>query len=58
MQEAEPRWLNYEFEQAQVKIDLENGILESLVTEVINELTKVEEAKRENIDDHPLMRQN
>jgi len=35
MIETEPRWLNYEFEQAQVKMDLSDNILEILVTECI-----------------------
>lgn len=35
MVETEPRWLNYEFEQAQVKIDVGDMILEMLVTETI-----------------------
>ena len=36
MIENEPRWLNYEFEEAQVKIDIGDMILEQLVTETIN----------------------
>jgi hypothetical protein len=35
MVETEPRWLNYEFEQAQVKIDIGDMILEMLVTETV-----------------------
>lgn len=35
MIENEPRWLNYEFEDAQVKIDIGDMILEQLVTETI-----------------------
>lgn len=35
MIENEPKWLNYEFEQAQVKIDIGDMILELLVTETI-----------------------
>ena len=36
MIETEPKWLNYEFEQAQAKIDLGDMILEVLVTEAID----------------------
>ncbi len=35
MIETEPKWLNYEFEEAQVKIDIGDMILEQLVTETI-----------------------
>ena len=35
MIETEPKWLNYEFEEAQVKIDIGDMILEYLVTETI-----------------------
>lgn len=35
MIENEPKWLNYEFEEAQVKIDIGDMILEQLVTETI-----------------------
>jgi len=35
MIETEPKWLNYEFEQAQVKIDVGDMILEQLVNETI-----------------------
>ena len=35
MIESEPKWLNYEFEHAQVKIDVGDMILEQLVTECI-----------------------
>lgn len=35
MIETEPKWLNYEFESAQVKIDIGDMILEMLVTETI-----------------------
>lgn len=35
MIENEPNWLNYEFEEAQVKIDLGDMILEHLITETI-----------------------
>lgn len=44
MVETEPRWLNYEFEQAQVKIDLSDNILEILVTECIQQMKQCEEA--------------
>lgn len=35
MVENEPKWLNYEFEHAQVKIDVGDMILEQLVNETI-----------------------
>jgi ribosomal protein L11 methylase PrmA len=35
MIESEPKWLNYEFEQAQVKIDTGDMILEALMGEAI-----------------------
>lgn len=40
MIENEPKWLNYEFEQAQVKIDVGDMILELLVTETIQFLSE------------------
>jgi hypothetical protein len=40
MIENEPRWLNYEFEDAQVKIDIGDMILEQLVTETITILNE------------------
>lgn len=40
MIENEPRWLNYEFEEAQVKIDIGDMILEQLVTETITILNE------------------
>jgi hypothetical protein len=40
MIENEPKWLNYEFEQAQVKIDIGDMILELLVTETIKVLSE------------------
>jgi hypothetical protein len=40
MIENEPRWLNYEFEEAQVKIDIGDMILEQLVTETISILNE------------------
>ena len=36
MIETEPKWLNYEFEMAQVKIDIGDMILEELVNETIS----------------------
>jgi hypothetical protein len=42
MIENEPKWLNYEFEEAQVKIDIGDMILEQLVTETITILRKNE----------------
>ena len=36
MIETEPKWLNYEFEQAQVQIDVGDMILEQLVNETIS----------------------
>ncbi len=56
MIENEPKWLNYEFEQAQVKIDVGDMILELLVTETIQFLSE----SGISIDDlvsHPLMKQ-
>lgn len=38
--ESEHQWLNYEFEEAQVKIDLSDMILEHLVEEVAVFLNK------------------
>mmetsp|Transcript_97748 Transcript_97748/g.134473 ORF Transcript_97748/g.134473 Transcript_97748/m.134473 type:complete len:107 (-) Transcript_97748:156-476(-) len=35
MIDNEPKWLNYEFEEGQVKIDLGDMILETLVNETI-----------------------
>lgn len=35
MIETEPKWLQYEFEEAQVKIDIGDMILEQMVTETI-----------------------
>ena len=52
MIETEHHWLNYEFEEAQVKVDLSDMILEHLVEELVtfmdkkypnNENEKVEE---------------
>jgi len=34
--ETEHQWLNYEFEESQVKIDLSDMILENLVSEVVS----------------------
>jgi len=34
--ETEHQWLNYEFEESQVKIDLSDMILENLVAEVVS----------------------
>lgn len=36
--ETEHQWLNYEFEESQVKIDLSDMILENLVNEVVQYL--------------------
>lgn len=50
MIETEPKWLNYEFEQAQVKIDVGDMILEQLVDETISILN--EQGQRDiNADD-------
>ena len=38
--EQEYQWLNYDFEEAQVKIDLGDMILEQMVEEVIEMLNK------------------
>lgn len=48
MVETEPKWLNYEFESAQVKIDVGDMILEQLVNETIAVLT--ENANRDLAD--------
>jgi hypothetical protein len=40
MIENEPKWLNYEFEDSQVKIDIGDMILEQLVTETISILNE------------------
>lgn len=34
--ETEHQWLNYEFEESQIKIDLSDMILEQLVEEVVS----------------------
>jgi len=49
MIETEPRWLNYEFEQAQVKMDLSDNILEILVTEYIEQLNQLEQGQEEDL---------
>jgi hypothetical protein len=49
MIETEPRWLNYEFEQAQVKMDLSDNILEILVTECIDQLNLIETGQQEDL---------
>lgn len=36
MIENEPKWLGYDFEEAQVKIDIGDMILETLVTETLS----------------------
>jgi hypothetical protein len=41
--ENEPKWLNYEFEDSQVRIDLGDMILEQLVSEAIAILNVVDE---------------
>jgi len=60
MVETEPKWLNYEFESAQVKIDVGDMILEQLVNETIAVLTEnanrdladAEVAQFENVKTH------
>jgi hypothetical protein len=37
--ETEHQWLNYEFEESQVKIDMSDMILEHLVDEVVQYLS-------------------
>ena len=49
MVETEPKWLNYEFETAQVKIDVGDMILEQLVNETISILN--EQAQRDFSND-------
>lgn len=64
MVESEPKWLNYEFESAQVKIDVGDMILEQLVNETIAvlgenaakdlahaEVAQIENDKSHNIED-------
>ena len=46
--ENEFDWLNYDFEEAQVRIDLGDMILEHLVTETISLSGKIEENLPEN----------
>jgi len=55
MIETEPRWLNYEFEQAQAKIDVGDMILEMLVTETVNLLNQ--NMVEDDLKDHPLMQE-
>ena len=43
--ETEHQWLNYEFEESQVKIDLSDMILENLVAEVVSFLNSKSTAK-------------
>ncbi len=50
MVESEPKWLNYEFEHAQVKIDVGDMILEQLVTECIAILSAQRDLTEENED--------
>lgn len=45
--ENEYQWLNYDFEEAQVRIDLGDMILEHLVTEAISLSDKIEENPEE-----------
>lgn len=54
MVENEQKWLNYEFEQAQVKIDLGDMILELLVTETIK-LISESAVNQEDLASHPAM---
>ena len=43
--ENEPQWLNYDFEEAQVRIDLGDMILEQLVSEAIAVMNVVEQTE-------------
>lgn len=57
MMETEPKWLNYDFEQAQVKIDVGDMILEMLVAETIQlmqENERPETRKLETYEAHIL----
>jgi len=54
MVETETKWLNYEFEQAQVKIDIGDMILEQIVSETLQIMN---EASKRTFDDHPLMKE-
>jgi hypothetical protein len=55
--ENEPSWLSYDFEEAQVRIDLGDMILEQLVSEAIAVMTVVEETehKKSIFTDHELV---
>lgn len=50
MIESEPKWLNYEFEHAQVKIDVGDMILEQLMTECIDILSAQRDLTEEDVD--------
>lgn len=56
MVENEPKWLNYEFEHAQVKIDVGDMILEQLVNEAIALMNQ--NATRDLTDSLPAMLDN
>lgn len=56
MVENEPKWLNYEFEHAQVKIDVGDMILEQLVNETIALMNQ--NATRDLTDSLPAMLDN
>jgi len=43
--ENESKWLNYEFEESQVKIDLGDMILEHLVSECSQILNKIQQSR-------------
>lgn len=48
--EAEPLWLDYEYEETQVKLDIADMILQELCFEGIKNLTKLENRFKENAD--------
>ena len=48
--EAEPLWLDYEYEETQVKLDIADMILQELCFEGIKTLTKLENRFNENAD--------
>lgn len=58
--EQEHHWLNYEYEEAQVKIDLSDMILEHLVDELVGFLndktTMADDQPTSNVEIYELMR--
>lgn len=50
MHEAESKWLNYGFEEAQVKIDITDMILEDMIEEIWIVVNSVEENDKKGKD--------